>query len=100
MIKEICFEKEYIQNFRNIYKKANSEYVEKTIFAFELLALLVKSGMDFIFKGGTEIKDFEITGKYKIVNRLRKILPEAFYYWFLVSQIEKKQYHLRNYYVR
>lgn len=55
MIKEFCFTKEHIQNFRNIYKKANSEYVEKTIYAFELLSLLVKSGMDFIFKGGTSL---------------------------------------------
>ena len=55
MIKGICFEKGYIQNFRNIYKKANSEYVEKTIYAFELLSLLVKSGMDFVFKGGTSL---------------------------------------------
>ncbi|NQV19530.1 MAG: nucleotidyl transferase AbiEii/AbiGii toxin family protein [Armatimonadetes bacterium] len=55
MINETCFEKDYIQNFRNIYKKANSEYVEKTIFAFELLYLLVKSDMDFIFKGGTSL---------------------------------------------
>lgn len=55
MIKNGCFEKEYIQDLRKIYKKANSEYVEKTIYAFELLSLLVKSGMDFVFKGGTSL---------------------------------------------
>ena len=47
--------------------------------------------MDFIIKGEKiiEIEDFEITGKYKILNRLKNFLPEAFYYWFHVSQIEK-----------
>ena len=55
MVRDICFEKNYILNFRNIYKKANSEYVEKTIYAFELLSLLVNSRMDFIFKGGTSL---------------------------------------------
>jgi predicted nucleotidyltransferase component of viral defense system len=55
MIKDICFKKEHILNFRNIYQKANSEYVEKTIYAFELLSLLVKSETDFIFKGGTSL---------------------------------------------
>ena len=79
MIKEICFTKEHIQSFRNIYKKANSEYVEKTIYAFELLSLLVKSGMEFIFKGGTSLLlllpepkrlsiDIDIVGKIDITK--------------------------------
>ncbi|MCK4654368.1 MAG: nucleotidyl transferase AbiEii/AbiGii toxin family protein [Candidatus Cloacimonetes bacterium] len=55
MIKEHCFEKEYIRNLRKVYKKANPVFVEKTIYAFELLSLLIKSGMDFVFKGGTSL---------------------------------------------
>lgn len=55
MIKEHCFEKEYIRNLRKVYKKANPVFVEKTIYAFELLSLLIKSGMNFVFKGGTSL---------------------------------------------
>ncbi len=55
MIKDLCFTKEHIQSFRKIYKKANSEFIEKTVYAFELLSLLVESKMEFVFKGGTSL---------------------------------------------
>ncbi len=77
MIKEVYFTKEFIQGFRKKYKKANSEYVEKTIYAFELLSLLTEHGFDFVFKGGTSLLlvlpeptrlsiDIDIVGKIDI----------------------------------
>jgi len=35
------------------------------------------------------IRDLKLDGKYQLLNRLKSIAPEAFYYWYLVSQIEE-----------
>ncbi len=35
------------------------------------------------------VKNLKLVGKYQLLNRLKSIVPEAFYYWHLVSQIEE-----------
>lgn len=79
MTKDFCFEKKHIQGFRKKYKKANSEYIEKTIYAFELLSMLQATKMEFVFKGGTSMLlilpeplrlsiDVDIVGEIDITN--------------------------------
>ena len=33
----------------------------------------------------SHIKDIQLRGKYQVLNRLKSVLPEAFYYWFLAT---------------
>ena len=49
------FTKEWIQTQRSANKGADPGLIEKQIFAFELLHQLVKSGKEFVFKGGTAL---------------------------------------------
>jgi predicted nucleotidyltransferase component of viral defense system len=49
------FTKEWIQAQRSASKGADPGLIEKQIFAFELLCHLVKSGKEFVFKGGTSL---------------------------------------------
>jgi predicted nucleotidyltransferase component of viral defense system len=35
-----------------------------------------------------ELRDTEIKGRFSILNRIKSSLPEAFYYWYLISQWE------------
>jgi hypothetical protein len=49
------FTKEWIQAKRKAYKGADPGLIEKQIYAFELLNLLIKSGKEFVFKGGTSL---------------------------------------------
>jgi hypothetical protein len=55
MLNKDCFTIEWINKVRDDNPPADPIIVEKTIFAFELLALLSKSGLEFIFKGGTSL---------------------------------------------
>ena len=55
MISEKSFSKEWITELRRRkeYKKSHPELMEKMILALYLVEMLVKEGLDFIFKGGT-----------------------------------------------
>ncbi|MCF6270999.1 MAG: nucleotidyl transferase AbiEii/AbiGii toxin family protein [Melioribacteraceae bacterium] len=55
MLKSECFKKEWIDQVRTDNPPADPTIVEKTIYAFELLANLINQKLDFIFKGGTSI---------------------------------------------
>lgn len=54
MLDKIIFTKEYINNKRLEFK-CDPIILEKTIYAFGLLEALVKSEMNFIFKGGSSL---------------------------------------------
>lgn len=58
-----------------------------------LLALLLKAGntvrleeLRFSESMLDKIKDVSIEGKYRILNKLKKVNPTAFYYWWLASK--------------
>jgi hypothetical protein len=36
-----------------------------------------------------QIKDMTLEGKFQILNKLKASIPEAFYYWWLVSEMDK-----------
>ncbi len=57
MIKEYCFTKEWINEFRKEkkYSKINPPILEKMINALSLLQHLVKNDLEFVFKGGTSL---------------------------------------------
>ncbi|MBU1633308.1 nucleotidyl transferase AbiEii/AbiGii toxin family protein [bacterium] len=55
MVSRHCFELDWIAQIREKYPKTDPSIIEKTIYAFELLGLLIKNGVDFIFKGGTSM---------------------------------------------
>ena len=57
MIKPICFEKEWIENFRkqSEFGRINPPVLEKMIHALYLVQNLRKQGLDFVFKGGTSL---------------------------------------------
>lgn len=57
MIRAECFQKEWIDNFREqkLYGKINPPLLEKMIHALSLLQHLQKEGLNFIFKGGTSL---------------------------------------------
>ena len=55
VIVDKSFTKEWIQAQRSANKGADPGLIEKQIFAFELLHHLVKSGKEFVFKGGTAL---------------------------------------------
>lgn len=39
----------------------------------------------------TEIRNIEISNKYKILNKLKAISPESFYYWYFISKIKEHE---------
>jgi len=55
MLSKECFTIEWINQVREANPPADPTIVEKTIYAFELLSLLVKYELKFIFKGGTSL---------------------------------------------
>ncbi|WP_420477408.1 nucleotidyl transferase AbiEii/AbiGii toxin family protein, partial [Noviherbaspirillum sp. ST9] len=57
MIKLHCFQKEWIDGFREqeAYKRINPPLLEKMIHALSLLQYLQKHGLNFVFKGGTSL---------------------------------------------
>ncbi len=55
MISKKSFEKEQMEKTISIYPYLDKGKLETTIFAFGLLDELVKSGLPFIFKGGTSL---------------------------------------------
>lgn len=57
MIKSHCFEKEWIDGFKNQprYRRINPPVLEKMIQALYLLQNLKTHGLDFTFKGGTSL---------------------------------------------
>lgn len=84
MISSRCFTKDWIDHLREIYPKTDPILLEKTIYAFELLGLLVQSEQSFIFKGGTALLlhipdanrlsiDVDIVGKFEI-DALKKFI--------------------------
>ncbi len=84
MIREICFELEWIKKIQKMNERLNSVFIENTIYAFELLSELVKLKIDFVFKGGTSLllhfpepkrlsTDIDIVGEFDL-NILDKII--------------------------
>ncbi len=55
MITKESFTKEWILKQRSVFPKADPKLIERQIYAFELLGLLVESGKEFVFKGGTSL---------------------------------------------
>ncbi|MBC8400725.1 MAG: nucleotidyl transferase AbiEii/AbiGii toxin family protein [Candidatus Marinimicrobia bacterium] len=55
MVSQGCFKLDWIAQIRERYPKTDPSIIEKTIYAFELLGLLVENGLDLIFKGGTSM---------------------------------------------
>jgi hypothetical protein len=55
MLARHSFSKEWIAKQRERYAKADSLLIERQIYAFELLGLLIDSGKPFVFKGGTAL---------------------------------------------
>jgi len=57
MISARSYKKEWIESFRKMkeYSTVNPPLFEKVIYALSLLKMLVISGSDFIFKGGTSL---------------------------------------------
>lgn len=55
MISKECFTKEWLDKIKRDFPSIDPTILEKTIYAFELLALLKEEGLDFVFKGGTSL---------------------------------------------
>jgi len=56
MIRKECFSRDWIYQVRaSHFPKSAPQILEKTIHTFELLCLLVKSELPFVFKGGTSL---------------------------------------------
>lgn len=57
MIKDACFEKDWIDSFRKQkeFGRINNPLLEKMIHALYLIQNLKKQGLDFVFKGGTSL---------------------------------------------
>ncbi len=77
MIREICFELEWIKKIQKMNERLNPVFIENTVYAFELLSELVKLNIDFVFKGGTSLllhfpkprrlsTDIDIVGEFDI----------------------------------
>ncbi|MBU0710457.1 nucleotidyl transferase AbiEii/AbiGii toxin family protein [bacterium] len=90
MIKQKCFQKEWILNLRqDRFPKTAPQLIEKTIYAFELLSLLADSGKEFVFKGGTSLLllvpnfdrfsiDIDIIGHFSISELEQSIQNSVF----------------------
>jgi len=55
VITKESFSNEWIQKQRKKYPKADPKLIERQIYAFEIVGLLVKSRNIFVFKGGTSL---------------------------------------------
>lgn len=55
MIVKRCFTKEWLDKITGDFPSIDPTILEKTIYAFELIALLKEEGIDFVFKGGTSL---------------------------------------------
>ena len=57
MIKTNCFTEEWLNNFKKQkeHKRVDKIILEKMIYALHLLELIKVNGLDFVFKGGTNI---------------------------------------------
>ncbi|MDO9578864.1 MAG: nucleotidyl transferase AbiEii/AbiGii toxin family protein [Candidatus Cloacimonadales bacterium] len=55
MIKDKCFELKWIKEIQKKNDRLNPIFIENMIYAFELLAELVKLDINFVFKGGTSL---------------------------------------------
>lgn len=55
MIAKHCFTKEWLSKIKLDFPAIDPTILEKTIYAFELLSLLVQEEIDFVFKGGTSL---------------------------------------------
>lgn len=55
IIAKECFSREWVLGLKVKYPLANPVLVEKVIYAFELLGLLVRGNKPFIFRGGTSL---------------------------------------------
>ncbi len=55
MIAKHCFTKEWLTKIKSDFPAIDPTILEKTIYAFELLSLLLQEEIDFIFKGGTSL---------------------------------------------
>jgi hypothetical protein len=55
MIARHCFSKEWIAEQRKKFPRTDPYLIERQLAAFELLGLLVQTGKEFIFKGGTAL---------------------------------------------
>ncbi len=55
MIAKHCFTKEWLSKIKSDFPAIDPTILEKTIYAFELLSLLLQEEIDFVFKGGTSL---------------------------------------------
>lgn len=55
MIADTSFTKQWILAKRKEYRGADPGLIEKQIYAFEVLHLLIRGGKEFVFKGGTSL---------------------------------------------
>ncbi len=55
MINSYCFKREWIDGIKKDFPLIDPTILEKTIYAFHLLSLLVEEGINFVFKGGTSL---------------------------------------------
>jgi len=55
MVSQQCFELDWIAKIREKYPQTDPSIIEKTIYAFELIGILIENDIDFIFKGGTSM---------------------------------------------
>jgi predicted nucleotidyltransferase component of viral defense system len=55
MVNPECFDKEWIEGVRKEFPLIDPTILEKTIYAFQLLSLMVEEGIEFVFKGGTSL---------------------------------------------
>ncbi|MDP2363129.1 MAG: nucleotidyl transferase AbiEii/AbiGii toxin family protein [Ignavibacteria bacterium] len=113
MIKKECFTKNWLDKIKTDFPAIDPTILEKTIYAFELLALLQEEGIEFVFKGGTSLLlllpqakrlsiDVDILlskPKEKLEESLNAILKkEVFSEWVedsrTESRIPKKHYKL------
>lgn len=113
MLKEECFTREWIDKVREDNPPADPTIVKKTIYAFELLSLLIMRDLDFVFKGGTSLLllldnprrlsiDIDITtneNKERVEEILTQIIKDSvFTSWQenprTESRIPKKHYKL------
>lgn len=92
MIKPICFQEKWIRK-KSQELRIDPILIERVIFAFELLALLIKRNIDFVFKGGTSLMlmlpdfkrlslDLDIIAKAEesnLENAFNKIIEESIF---------------------
>lgn len=112
MIVDKSFTKEWIQTRRKTYAGADPGLIEKQIYAFELLHCLLKSGKEFVFKGGTSLHlilpdhrrlstDLDIVGAFSI-EELSRLIVHSRFLW-VEENVRKKsdvpKRHFKFYYI-